>query len=134
MRHTLNILLKKPIKKPFATNSKKIIIQVNQYDSSVDYSHKVHWSDERFAPGKVEHLADGAGELTSTRGVSMRGNHYGLDRYGLVPFLRADYSLKFREFYEPPKKNCMPHFILRKTGTNKNKNTGNNNNNNNCIR
>ena len=27
IRHSLNIMLKKPIKKPFATNSKKIVIQ-----------------------------------------------------------------------------------------------------------
>jgi hypothetical protein len=100
VRHTLNILLKKPIKKPFATNSKKIVVQVNQNDATLDWNHKIHISNDAFAPIKVEILQEAGSNLTQTKGVSSHGNHYGLFRYGLVPFLKSEASLKFREFYE----------------------------------
>jgi hypothetical protein len=51
----MNLLLKKPIKKPFATNSKKIVIQVQQ-NPLVDNLSEVHLDNDKFEPRKVDLL------------------------------------------------------------------------------
>jgi hypothetical protein len=49
LRHTLNILLKKPIKKLFATNSKKLITSVCM-QPNMETFHEVHWEFDKFEP------------------------------------------------------------------------------------
>ena len=35
MRHTLNTYLKRPIKKPFTSNSKKVVLTISRYEDTV---------------------------------------------------------------------------------------------------
>lgn len=62
LRHSLNILLKKPIKKPFATNSKKIITQVNQVPN-METLNEVHWENDKFEPQSEQFLNDTVDKL-----------------------------------------------------------------------
>lgn len=77
------MLLKKPIKKPFAAQSRKISILANQ---ATTQQGPWHISNQDFEPLIEQILDEETSLLSQKRSISKKGNSRALDRYGLVPF------------------------------------------------
>ena len=85
MRHTLAILLRKPITKPFAMNSKMIKIQVH-HDPIAELDSDVHLDDDEFESLEEKLLKKMTDKLFSTQGVTRAGNPSSLDQFRQLPF------------------------------------------------